>query len=211
MTGAISAVSVAGATAAAAGAGTAGIAGAALAANAGAIALAGTAASAVGSIAQGQAAAQAAAYNAQIQANNAKIATENASLAGAEGSANVEAKSLQTRAKVGAIEANQAAAGIDIGSGSATDVRQSATQVGALEALNIRANATRQAYGYQTQAASDLAQSELDKKESSYDKSAGYLKAGATLLSSAGNAWGKYSNSNDFTGGYTSDNSLSER
>ncbi len=60
---------------------------------------------------------------------------------------------MKTRGQVGAIEASQAASNITVGSGSAVDVRSSAAEMGELDALTIRSNAEKQAYGYQTQAA----------------------------------------------------------
>lgn len=155
--------------------------------------VAGAGIAAVGAIQQGNAASQAAAYNAQVAANNAKIATQNAALIGAEGENNVAQAQSATRAKVGGIIASQAASGVDVNSGSAVDVRSSAAELGELNAINIRANAAREAYGQQTQSASFTGQSALDRAQSANDTTAGDLKAGGTLLSGFGNAWTQYS------------------
>lgn len=140
---------------------------------------------AISSIKQGNAEAAAANYNAQVSANNAAIANKNAEYAGAEGEAAVQQQQLKTRAEVGAIKANQAAAGVDVNQGSPVDVRSSAAELGELNAITVRSNAARQAYGYQTEAASDLGQAALDKSQASNDKSAGYINAGTTLLGGA--------------------------
>jgi hypothetical protein len=182
MSGAISAVSAAGAAAAAGGASTLGVAAAAAAANAGAIGLIGTGLSAASSIAGGMQQAQSAKYNAQIQSNNAQIAQQNATFAGEEGAANAGAEQQKTRAQVGGIKAAQAANNVDVNSGSAVDVRSSAAELGELNAITIRSNAARTAYGYQTAAASDTAQAALDKQQAQYDTEAGVVKAGTTLL-----------------------------
>lgn len=149
---------------------------------------------AFGAIRQGQAASESASYQSTIAANNAKIATQNASFQGAEGDANAAAKELQTRGKVGAITAAQGANGLDVNSGSAVDVRQSAAELGQLDAMTIRSNAARAAYGYQTQATSDQAQSALDKSTAKNDATAGYISGAGTLLSGAGSAALRYAN-----------------
>lgn len=138
--------------------------------------------SGLGSIAQGNAAADSAKYNAQVQSNNAQIALQNATLAGQKGAANAAIEQQKTRATVGAIKAAQAANGIDLSSGSAVDVRSSAAELGQLNAITVRSNAAREAYGYQTQSSSHMAQSQLDRQEAKYDAASGYLEAGGTLL-----------------------------
>lgn len=184
MSGAISAVSVAGATAAAAeGATTLGVASAAIGANAGLFGAIGTGLSALGSIQQGRAQSASANYNAQVQANNAQLEEQKATLAGQEGAANTAIEQQKTRAQVGAIKTAQAANGVNINTGSAVDVRSSAAELGELNALTVRSNAVKEAYGYKTQAASDTAQSQLDKQQAKYDSTAGYITAGSTLLS----------------------------
>lgn len=207
MSGAISAISAAGATAAAAGAGTAGIAGAALSANALSIASLGSMAlTGVSSIEQGREQAESAKYNSEVQANNATIATQNANLAGAEGAANAAIEQQKTRAQVGGIKAAQAANGVDVNTGSNVDVRSSAAELGELNAITIRSNAAKTAYGYQTQSVSDTAQSQLDQSQSKYAAEAGYVNAGSTLLSSAvkggqSGLWGNYLSSNSLMPG----------
>lgn len=157
---------------------------------------------AFGAIRQGQAQQASQDYNAKIASNNAQIATQNAAFAGAEGDTNAAAKEMQTRAKVGAITAAQGANGLDVNKGSAVDVRASAAELGQLDAMTIRSNAARQAYGYQTQAVSDNAQSALDRATGKNDATAGYITAGGTLLSTIGSTalnFAKFQGSNSFT------------
>lgn len=148
---------------------------------------------AVGAIESGNAQKASANYNTQVAAENAQVQTNNANMASAEGSQNVANQQQKTRAEVGSIKAAQAANNIDVGTGSAVDVRSSATELGELSAINIRANAARTAYGYQTAAASDTAQSNLDKAQGQYAQTAGDIGAGTTLLGTAGSAALKYS------------------
>lgn len=149
----------------------------------------------IGAISQGQAASASANYNAQVAANNAKIAQQNATWAAQQGETQAATQEAKTRATVGAEKAAQAASGIDVNSGSAVDVRSSAAALGELNALTVRSNAARQAYGYQTQAASDTGQAALDKSQASSASEAGFLNAGTTVLGGLGSAasdYGKY-------------------
>lgn len=150
--------------------------------------VASTAIGAMGAIQQGNAAKAAGNYNAQVAAQNAQIATQNANYTAAQGEQNVAAAGAETRAKVAAITANQGASGVDINSGSAVDVRQSEAKLGMLNALNVRSQAVRQAYGLQTDAAGYTAQSQLDKANAKASKTAGYLSAGTTVLGGVGKA-----------------------
>lgn len=137
---------------------------------------------AIGDIQKGNAEAESANYNSQVAANNAKEQKQNATFAAQEGEQNTAVQQAKTRAAVGGILANEGASGVDVNTGSATDVRSSAAALGELNAINIRADAARTAYGYNVQAVNDTAQSQLDKSEASADKTAGYIGAGSTLL-----------------------------
>ena len=159
-----------------------------------------------GAIQQGRAASASANYNAQVAANNAKIAQQNATWAGQAGEAQAAASEAKTRAAVGATQAAQGASGVDVNSGSASDVRASQAEIGMLDALTIRSNAARQAYGYQTQSASDTAQSKLDKSQAKNDSTAGLIGGGATLLGGLGTTamnYGKFIQSNSLGAGDT--------
>jgi len=147
--------------------------------------LVGTGVSAYSAVQQGKQQAASANYNAAVAANNAQIATQNATVAGQVGAEQTAIEQQRTRAAIGGIKAAQGASGIDINSGSAVDVRSSAEELGQLNAITVRSNAARTAYGYQSQAKSDAAQAELDQQEAGYDKTAGYDKAATTLLGSA--------------------------
>jgi hypothetical protein len=127
---------------------------------------------------------------------NAAIATNNAKMAGATGEQNVANEQMKTRAQMGAIEAAQASKGIDISSGSASDVQKSASQIGELNALQIRSQAAQQAYGYQTSAA-------LDTATAANASTAGDIGAATTAasgLGSIGMQYGNWANSKSATG-----------
>lgn len=149
--------------------------------------------STVGALSSAAATARSAKYNAGLAAENAQIANQNATMAGAAGEQQAALAEQKTRATVGAIKAGQAGSGVDVNTGSAVDVQSSAAALGETDAINIRANAARQAYGYQTQATGYTAQQQLDKATADNAGVAGDITAGATLLGGFGQAGSKYS------------------
>ena len=171
---------------------TAGLFGAGGAVTAGGLAsaasLASSAISGIGALTQSRASAQAAGYNAKVAAQNAQLQTQNAAFAGSEGEQNVGAEGAATRAKVGATLAAQGASGVDVNTGSSVDVRESEAKLGMLNALTIRSNAAKQAYGYQVGSASEVAQSNLLRSQQQSDTTGGYLSAGADILGGVGSA-----------------------
>lgn len=148
--------------------------------------------SAYGAVSSANAQSSAAKYQAQVAQNNAQIASQNAAWASQAGETQAAAKEMETRAKIGGIKASQAAAGVDVNSGSAVDVRSSASELGELDAINIRSNAARTAYGYTNQTVSDENQSQLDQYTASNAESAGYINAGATVLGSVGKGYSSF-------------------
>lgn len=158
----------------------------------GVAAVAGTGISAYGQYQSGKAEKNAAEYNAQIAEQNAEIATQKAKWATQIGEQDVSQSQLKTRAEIGGIEANQGASGVRIDSGSSQDVRQSAREMGMLDALTIRSNAARQAYGYMTEEASDKAQAKLDRYAGKSAETAGKIKAATTLIGGAGDTYSNF-------------------
>lgn len=147
----------------------------------------------IGALTSGNASAASAKYNAQIADENATIAKQNATWAGEAGAEQAGQASQKTRAEVGAIKAAQAANNVDVNSGSALDVRSTAAELGQLSAINIRSNAARSAYGYETKATSEEAQSQFDTFSGEQSSLAGEVGAGSTILGGAANAGLNYS------------------
>ncbi len=158
-----------------------------------------SAVSGFGQIEQSRAQAASDGYSAKVAAQNADIEKQNAGFAGAEGEANAGTQGIQNRAKVGATLASEGASGITVGKGSFADVRTSEQMQGKLDAMQIRSNAARQAYGFQTLATSYENQAALDRAQQGYDKQAGILNASATVMGGAGKA-AMYSNFLNKTG-----------
>lgn len=148
-----------------------------------AVAVIGAGVSVYSAIEQGNANADMARYQAQVAANNQSIAEQNARLTAASGEAAVNREQLKTRAVVGALKAQEAAHGLDVNTGSAVDVRSSAAELGELNALTVRSNAAREAYGYETQSQNFADQSKLDVAQAGNAETSGYLKGASSLLS----------------------------
>lgn len=146
---------------------------------------AGAITSAIGSLEAGKAASEANQYQAQIALNNAAVAKRNASTVGEEGEIEAANQGLKNRATAGTITANQAANGLDVNSGSAVNVRKSADLIGQMDAMTIRSNAAREAYGYQTQANNFTGEAALKTSEASDALNSSYLNAGSSLLTGA--------------------------
>lgn len=142
----------------------------------------------VGALASSRASAASNRYNAAINDQNARVALENANIASEAGAEQAYITSQGTRAQVGSIKANQAASGVDVNSGSAVDVQVSARQLGKFDAMTVRSNATKEAFGYVNQADNYKAQAQLDRAEARADIASGWLNAGTTLLGATNKA-----------------------
>jgi hypothetical protein len=140
-----------------------------------------------GQYANSQAMANMYAMQAQIAANNAFFAKQNATLAEQTGSARAEAVGQKTRSLVGQIEADQAANNINVNSKSAVDVRSSASELGQLDQLSVRAQASQQAYGYREQAAGFESTAQMDTYASKNAERAGMLDLASTALETGTN------------------------
>ena len=129
-------------------------------------------------------------YQAQVAGVNAKVAQQNADAANQQGEFNATQASMKAKAQVGAIMAQQGANGLDVNSGSNVDVRSSAAQMGQLDAVSIRSNAARQAYGYETQADSYTMQAGLDTMQGQAASTAGDYAGASSLLGAGSSAAG---------------------
>ena len=122
-----------------------------------------TAMSVAGAVKQGQAASQAADYNAQL-------ATQNAGIAAAQGEAAAQAQSRDSQRRIGATMAAYGASGVQMSDGSPSDVLADSARSAALDNLTTRYNYQLKGLGYQDQA-------NLDASQSKNDSASGYLSA----------------------------------
>jgi Zn-dependent metalloprotease len=157
------------------------------------IALAVTAVSGVvaagGAVMQGQAQAKQAKYQAAVETNNATIAGWQAQDATQRGQIEEQRQRLATARLRGAQRAGMASNGVEIDSGSPLDVLMDTAQLGQLDALTIRSNAEREAYGLRNQQSNLTAQAGLTRMAGRSAQTAGYISAGSTLLSTAATAY----------------------
>ena len=159
--------------------------------------------SAVGAIEGGTATANAANYSAQVAQNNAKIARDNAAYAEQAGNVAATTQGLKGAAIAGKIKAGQAAAGVDVNTGSAKEVQAGQREVSQLDTETVLNNADLSAYGYRTAATSDTAQAELDTATAEQAPIAADLSAGGGLLSSLSGVGSKWSSGGGGLGGIT--------
>ena len=154
--------------------------------------VAGAAVSAVGSVEAGEAGKGSADYQAQVARNNALIANENATWTAESGESKVAAQGMKTAQTVGTTKAAQGASNIDVNTGSASDVRTSEAKLGVLDALTIRSNSAREAYGYEVASTSDTAQAGLLEQQGAQAQTAGDIGALSSFLSGASSVGSKY-------------------
>ena len=141
---------------------------------------------AAGTRAAGQASLQAGDYSAVVAEQNAQIASEQAQRAIAAGVQKTGMESLKGAANLGAIKAGQAAAGVDVNSGSAARVQESARMLNQLNAETTMNNAQQTAYGYNVQASQDRAQALLDVMGGEQAKAGADRAANAQTLNAFG-------------------------
>jgi hypothetical protein len=136
----------------------------------------GAAVSAVGQIRQGQAANAAAQYNAAVGENNARLA---------EQQAQSQAMVQERRASMqnGALKANLAANGVDVGEGSAIEILSQSAAAAEMDRQNIVYNGRMKAYSLRNGATLDLFQGNAAEQN-------GYMSAAGSLLQSAGKMYG---------------------
>jgi hypothetical protein len=159
--------------------------------------LLGTATKVIGGIKSGNAAARAgeaeqAAANAQagITDFNASVADLQAQDALDRG-AQEEARFRQgVKLMMGSQRAGVAASNVDVGFGTPVDVQADTAYRGELDALTIRTNAARTAWGYNVEAADLRAGAAIQRKTGVYQAQAGYAQRSAARWSVAGSLIG---------------------
>jgi hypothetical protein len=134
--------------------------------------IAGTAMSAFGSLQQGKSQSKMAKRNAQTQEVMAKDAVERGNIA-------ENAFRMKVAGIKGEQRANLSASNVNLQAGSPLTILEDTAQMGELDALSIRANAEREAYGHRVGASNALARGELASSGGTYN-------AASSVLSGAG-------------------------
>lgn len=159
--------------------------------------------SALGTIEQGQATANAANYQAEVANNDAVIAQQNATYAEKAGAAQTQQESMKNAAVAGSIKAGLAANGVDVNTGSASDVELSQRETGQLDTETTNNNALLTAYGYRTQATNFTAQAGLYQSEAEQAPIGADIGAAGGLLGNASSIGFKWNQANNPTASTT--------
>lgn len=122
-------------------------------------------------------------YNAAV----AEIQAADAVTRGADEEARFRSK---VRGVIGSQRAGFAAGNIDVGFGSAVDVQADAATLGELDALTIRTNAAREAWGYQVSAVDLKARGRILRKEGAAQAESGRVMQRASRYEGVGSVLG---------------------
>ena len=94
------------------------------------------------------------------------------------------------RAMIGSQRTGIAAAGVDVGFGSAVDVQADAAFLGELDALTIRTNAAREAWGYKVEAEDLRRRADIARKTGVFAERAGRANQTAARIGAVGSLVG---------------------
>ena len=157
------------------------------------VAMAGSSAlAAYGQIQAGQAAKQAGDYNSAVARNNEIIANRQAEDAIKRGDIAADEQRRKVARIGGAQKAAIGASGVALDSGTALDIFGDTAAFGELDALTIKSNATREAYGYQVQGMNFAADAAMQRVRGNNAQRASYIQAGSTLLGGAAQGGNMY-------------------
>lgn len=131
-------------------------------------------------------------YQAQVAANNKVIADRNAQYAVASGETEAQISGMKTRAQIGGITAAQGASGLDVNSGSGVAVRESEAEIGSFNQMMIRANARKQAYGYEVEGMNQQAQERMSRQAGKNAMTAGIIGGASSVVGAASSVSDKW-------------------
>lgn len=141
---------------------------------------------AYGQMQQGEAAAQAAEYNAKVGEMNATLAERRARDAIERGNEDERRKRAEVQQIMGRQKAAMAANGVDLTFGSPLDTIVDTAVLGELDALTIRSNTYREAYEHEVDATNRRAGAQLNRMEGASALQAGRIGAAGTVLTGFG-------------------------
>lgn len=155
----------------------------------------------IGAIQQGQQQSAMFKYQAQVDKNNAILADRQAEDALARG----QEEERKHRIKVGLFKGQQinafAANGVTVDSGTPLDVLGDTAEAGELEALTIRNNAAREAWGYRVQGANYRSSAGMNSAGAQNAITSGYTSAFTTALAGAGTVADRWYGYNSYNSG----------
>lgn len=124
-------------------------------------------------------------YQAAVDRNNAKIAEWQAQDAEKRGKEEERKRRILTGQQKGTQRTAFAANGIDLGSESVAETLADTEMIGEMDALTIRSNAKREAYGYRVQGSNYNASAVNNQYAAKNSKTAGKMAATNTILGGA--------------------------
>ena len=137
-----------------------------------------------------EAQAQASTYKAGVAQLNAQIAKQNAAWALQSGDVSAMESGLKSKQQIAQTKVAQAASGLDVNSGTGEAVRQTQSTVSGYDQNVIRFDAAKTAWGYESKATMDQAQSTLDLYAAKTETEAGdismvssFINAGSSVSS----------------------------
>jgi len=139
-------------------------------------------------LAQGQ-------YAKRIADFNANLDEQQAADAITRGATAEHQSRVATKQIIGAQRASYAAQGIDANIDTASDIQAETAGLGELDALTIRNNAAREAYGYDVRASNSRMQGVMDMTTARGEASSLNASAWNTLLTGTANTYNMYSKS----------------
>ncbi len=125
-------------------------------------------------------------YQAGVAETNQQIAEQNRNYALQAGEITAEQYGIKATQEKGQIRVAQGASNIDVGTGSPVAVRAGENVKVGLDLGQIRSNAARVAYGYETEATQATAQAGLYGQAAKTSVLAGDISATGSLVSTAG-------------------------
>lgn len=146
--------------------------------------------SAVGTVAAGQASASQAAYQAQVARNNEIIAQRNAADALKRGDVEEDKVRQRSASVLGQQRAQLAGQGSVLDEGSPLDFQMDTAGLAELDAVTVRSNYAREAYGHEVQGMNYAAQAALH--DSKTNMLGTYLSATGSLLGGLASAYKAY-------------------
>lgn len=155
-------------------------------------AVAGAAVSAYSSYESGQAQSDMARYQAAVARNNQVYAEQYAQAETAKGQRLEDMKRQETAQREGAVKAAAAASGLDVDSGSPLRLQEDTARLGEFDALTIRSNSARAAYGYRVQGTNYAAQAQLDDMQSDNASRMGTLGMWSSIIGGASTVSGRW-------------------
>jgi len=153
----------------------------------------GTAVSVAGQVKAGRAAKKAGEAERRASDSQAELLDYNAAVADLQAQDAIERGTIDEqrfrqsiRATIGAQRAGFAASNIDVGYGSAVDVQADAAFLGELDALTLRNNAAREAWGYRVEAEDTRRRAEIARREGVMLEAAGRERQSQARLGAIG-------------------------